>query len=107
MSHVWGSIESLLYFLLLAGAFFLMMRFGCGAHVHGHTASGSGPPETATDPVCGMIVATRDAKTSVHDGTTYHFCSTSCRETFDASPERYVKAKPTPRPPHHEEHNHG
>jgi hypothetical protein len=24
------------YYLLWAGAFFLMMRFGCGAHIMGH-----------------------------------------------------------------------
>ena len=29
-------MQSLLYFLLLAGLFFAMMRFGCGAHVMGH-----------------------------------------------------------------------
>jgi hypothetical protein len=27
---------SILYFLLWAGLFFVMMRFGCGAHVMGH-----------------------------------------------------------------------
>jgi hypothetical protein len=29
-------MQSLLYFLLSAGLFFVMMRFGCGAHVMGH-----------------------------------------------------------------------
>ncbi|MEX2650304.1 MAG: YHS domain-containing protein [Alphaproteobacteria bacterium] len=113
MSHFWGSIESLLYFLLLAGAFFLMMRFGCGAHVHRHGsgheggATGRPPPETATDPVCGMTVETRDAKTSVLDGVTHYFCSSECRETFEASPGTYLKTKPASRHPQHEEHSHG
>jgi YHS domain-containing protein len=113
MSHFWGSVESLAYFLLLAGAFFLMMRFGCGAHVHGHGsgpehgAAGSRPPESATDPVCGMTVAARDAKTSVLDGTIYYFCSTQCRETFEASPGTYLMARPATRHPQHEEHSHG
>lgn len=113
MTHFWGSIGSLLYFLLLAGAFFLMMRFGCGAHVHGHGpdhesgAADRAPPKTATDPVCGMTVATRDAKTSVLDGVTHYFCSSKCREAFEASPGTYRTAQSASRRPQHEEHVHG
>ncbi len=70
-------MESLIYFLLFAGAFFLMMRFGCGAHVmghgHGHGESSSGraesdsqarlvPPAKDIDPVCGMTVQTADGE---------------------------------------------
>ena len=68
-------MNSLLYFLLWAGFFFVMMRFGCGAHVmgHGHRHSGSrtdghdpsphdgqlaAPPGKAVDPVCHMNVET-------------------------------------------------
>ncbi len=29
-------MNSLIYFLIWGGLFFLMMRFGCGAHVMGH-----------------------------------------------------------------------
>ena len=29
-------MQPLLYFLLVAGLFIVMMRFGCGAHVMGH-----------------------------------------------------------------------
>jgi hypothetical protein len=30
------NMETLIYFALFAGLFFLMMRFGCGSHVMGH-----------------------------------------------------------------------
>jgi uncharacterized membrane protein YraQ (UPF0718 family)/YHS domain-containing protein len=39
----------------------------------------------ATDPVCGMQVATANAPASAtHDGRTHHFCSDRCRERFEA-----------------------
>jgi len=99
-------MEALIYFLLWAGVIFLMMRFGCGAHVMGH---GHGqheqrgarpeagrsdmrwvPPETDADPVCGKTVRTDQAKPSVHDGIVYYFCSRECRERFEAAPDLYV-----------------
>jgi len=89
-------MEVLIYFLLIAALFAVMMRFGCGAHVFGHRrkmVSGDQthlvPPTKDQDPVCGMIVETAKAKTSVHAGRLYHFCSTSCRDKFEASPGRY------------------
>jgi xanthine dehydrogenase accessory factor len=41
------------------------------------------PPESATDPVCGMSV-TADASSHPleHDGVTYYFCGSSCHRTF-------------------------
>lgn len=43
------------------------------------------------DPVCGMKL---DPNTSpymmAHEGQTYHFCSTACRDMFEASPEKYL-----------------
>jgi YHS domain-containing protein len=90
-------MEALIYFLLIAALFAVMMRFGCGAHVLGHRGKvGSGdqtrlvPPNKDKDPVCGMIVETAKAKTSVYAGRLYHFCSTSCRDKFEASPGRYI-----------------
>lgn len=39
---------------------------------------------TARDPVCGMEVDPEETDYSVeHDGRTYHFCSESCKESFD------------------------
>jgi YHS domain-containing protein len=85
-----------------------MMRFGCGAHVmgHGHGKHASGspqgpgngagprwiPPASAIDPVCGMTVAPDKAKSSVHNGEVYYFCSPDCREKFEASPADFLKA---------------
>ena len=101
-------MEALLYFALWAGFIFLMMRAGCGAHVMGHgqdrerTESALGnaetpefrwvPPEKDTDPVCKKSVATGKAKSSVHAGSVYYFCSRDCREVFEAAPDLYVGA---------------
>lgn len=92
---------SLIYFLIFAGLFALMMRFGCGSHVFGHghgqrhgsaagMPNGQAPGGTAKDPVCGMTVDTAKALSSVHAGQTYYFCSTACRDRFAASPEKFT-----------------
>lgn len=98
-------MDALLYFLLWAGLIFLMLRFGCGAHVMGHRggrkstsdADAGGqmdlrwiPPEKDSDPVCGRMVNTDEARPSVHDGNVYYFCSRECRDTFEAAPDAYL-----------------
>ena len=99
-------MEALLYFALWAGLIFLMMRFGCGAHIMGHgngmkpasdesnKTDGSAlrwiPPAKDVDPVCGKMVATDKAKPSVHDGSVFYFCSRECREIFEAAPDQYL-----------------
>ncbi len=99
-------MEALVFFALWAGVIFLMMRFGCGAHVLGHgrgtTQPGDGaastpsadlrwvPPKKDIDPVCGKTVQTGTARSSVHDGYVYYFCSRECREVFEAAPDVYV-----------------
>ena len=49
------------------------------------------------DPVCGASVsvkkALREGRTSVHQGKTYYFSSSDCKEKFDRDPARYA-AKP-------------
>ena len=105
-------MSTLLWFLIIGGLFFLMMRFGCGSHVmgHGHGQqeeheghSGSvppagaarwAPPRTEVDPVCGMTVNTDGAKSSVYNGTVYYFCSAEHRDQFEADPARYTGGKP-------------
>lgn len=43
------------------------------------------------DPVCGMEVSRLSAVAeSSYSGKTYYFCAESCRETFEAEPEKYV-----------------
>jgi YHS domain-containing protein len=115
-------MEALVWFAIWAGLIFLMMRFGCGAHVMGH---GHGqhsrhgedtpsdrerlrwvPPAMDIDPVCGKSVHTDQAKSAVLDGTVYYFCSNECRDRFEAAPQSYVgpKAKQEPK---QVEHTHG
>lgn len=118
---------TLLYFAVFAGLFFLMMRFGCGAHVMGHghgehegregqgggaarPGEGAGwrPPVTDVDPVCRMTVQTQGAKSSVYRGTVYYFCSAEHRDQFEADPERYVGSSSKPSAePKPMEHQHG
>jgi len=97
-------MEVLVYFAIWAALIFVMMRFGCGAHVlgHGHHHAHRGtddrptgeviPPREARDPVCGMIVEPSTAKSSVHDGRVYYFCSQECRKKFETTPLTYVKS---------------
>jgi len=114
-------MDALLQLLLFGGLMFLMMRFGCGAHMSGHrrkhgtqdgaknggccaTATGNSdpaaeseagnavtwaPPEKDRDPVCGETVLPAKAKSTVHDGQVFYFCSRDCREIFEAAPGLY------------------
>ena len=46
----------------------------------------------ATDPVCGMTVATGKAgRPAEFDGATYYFCSAGCRSEFQANPDSYAR----------------
>ena len=48
--------------------------------------------ETTThkDPVCGMQIEAADAAgQSEYQGQTIYFCSSSCKERFDAEPTRF------------------
>ena len=98
--------QYVLYYVLWAGLFFVMMRYGCGAHIMGHghhhgarlpdQAPGTGTPSIvpveAIDPVCGMTVQASTAKTAAFQGQVYYFCSQKCREKFEASPEPFLKS---------------
>ncbi len=107
-------MSGILYFALWAALIFVMMRFGCGAHVMGHgghrrrhDTHGQIPPVKATDPVCGMTVETATAKSSARSGHVYYFCSQTCREKFEASPGTYLKTPPASQKPmeaHHGAH---
>ena len=48
--------------------------------------------QQATDPVCGMEVS-KDANSekSQHNGKTYYFCSSDCREQFEAAPDDFAE----------------
>jgi len=46
----------------------------------------------AKDAVCGMMVDEKTAKyKSIHGGSVYYFCSSTCQKEFDKNPEKYVK----------------
>jgi YHS domain-containing protein len=50
----------------------------------------------AKDPVCGMDVnpeiASAQALTAEHDGTTYYFCGRGCKLDFVDEPSKYFEA---------------
>ncbi len=94
------SIKSLVSILIWGGLFFLMMRYGCGAHMmggHGRHGGRGKADETAEgqsmDPVCGMAVdREKSTAASAYRGQTYYFCSTACGDKFEQAPENYVGA---------------
>ncbi len=101
------SIKPFVSLLAWGGLLFVMMRYGCGAHMmggHGHHGGGEGKSsgDPTKDPVCGMeIDPPRAAAASVHEGTTYYFCSGSCRDKFEREPQKYVPASELEHGAHH------
>jgi YHS domain-containing protein len=93
-------MSGLLSLLLFAAFFYLMMRFGCGAHmVHGHEDHAGREGErgqkpgrlaTAMDPVCGMEVRAGEGYAKMHQGREYRFCSRECLDRFESEPLRYA-----------------
>ena len=87
-------MDGLFSLLLFAAFFYIMMWFGCGAHmVHGHGRH-TGHVETsgrkAVDPVCGMEVEPDKGYTKMYEGHQYRLCSRACLDTFEASPQQYA-----------------
>lgn len=88
-------MEGLLSFLVFGGLFFLMMRYGCGAHMAhgGHGGNDSHGADTEvkhTDPVCGMEVDTNHGYGKMHEGRLYRFCSRNCLDRFEENPAKYL-----------------
>jgi xanthine dehydrogenase accessory factor len=57
------------------------------------TAESTAPaiPETAVDPVCGMIVETATARHhSTYDGRDFYFCCPACKQMFERNPQEYL-----------------
>ena len=51
-------------------------------------------PEKVKDLVCGMVIDPRTAAgTTEFEGTTYHFCSLGCLESFEAEPHKYIQVE--------------
>lgn len=88
-------MEGLLWLLVFGVFFYLMMRFGCGAHmVHGHGGAHGGHvgEPGGKDPVCGMQVGADRGYTKMHAGARYAFCSKNCLDRFEADPDKYTVA---------------
>lgn len=97
-------MSGLVTFLLFGAVFFLMMRFGCGAHAghggHGDHEAGPGMGSNASlsasvDPVCGMRVEGDTGYARMYRGAAYRFCSRDCLDKFDASPDQYTARQPS------------
>lgn len=92
-------MEGLLSLLLFGGLFFLMMRFGCGAHMmhggheHAHGNKSQADGANYVDPVCGMSVDPEEGYGKMHQGRLQRFCSRDCLDKFETEPARYIAAK--------------
>jgi len=87
-------MDGLLYLLVFGVLFFVMMRYGCGAHIiHGQHGSHGGRGDMQAggkDPVCGMDVLPDQGYSMAWRGSIYCFCSRSCLEKFEATPEKFA-----------------
>ena len=90
-------MDGLLSLLLFGVLFFVMMRFGCGAHIMhgGHGSPGDGARSAGSqapgkDLVCGMEVAADEGYSFSWGGQTYRFCSRDCLDKFEASPATFA-----------------
>jgi len=91
-------MRGLVPFLLYGAFFYLMMRYGCGAHmVHGHGSHGhqghgasEAGEDSSKDPVCGMQVGPGQGYSKSQEGRVFHFCSKKCLDKFEAEPRRYA-----------------
>ena len=90
-------MDGFLSFLLFAALFYVMMRFGCGAHMahghHGSDRSNSADDAKHVDPVCGKHVDPNEGYGKMHAENLYRFCSRQCLDTFEADADRYTKKR--------------
>jgi Cu+-exporting ATPase len=68
-------------------------------NTHDHGQQSATESLQATDPVCGMRVATNSPRHAEHRGTRYFFCSDRCRTRFIGAPERYLPGNDGSNPP--------
>lgn len=70
-----------------------MRRTQPAIHVEAELLSAAEPLE-AKDPVCGMMVEIAGARyTTAYQGTTYYFCCSGCKRSFEKEPERYLQGQ--------------
>jgi len=90
-------MDGLISLLVFAGLFYLMMRFGCGAHMV-HSRNGRHDHEIGTDvkhldPVCGMQISPEDGYGKMHEGRLFRFCSRSCLDKFESAPQNFLNRR--------------
>ena len=89
-------MDGLFSLLLFGGLFYVMMRFGCGAHMtHGEKNGHAGHDSSTAiriDPVCDMEVDTEQGYGKMHEKQLYRFCSRNCLDKFEADPSRYTQS---------------
>lgn len=88
-------MEGLGTLLFWAALFFLLMRFGCGAHmIRGRGAHGEPKHDNRKnkhiDPVCDMEVEVDQGYGKMYEGELYRFCSRSCLDKFESDPKHYI-----------------
>ncbi|ADB63077.1 permease (plasmid) [Haloterrigena turkmenica DSM 5511] len=66
---------------------------------------GLGAPGPYRDPVCGMRTDGSEPA-ATHEGTTYYFCSETCKETFEAEPGTYATERPMVHADDSHDHDH-
>jgi len=82
-------------FLIFAGLFYVVMRYGCGAHmIHGHHGKHK-KSKKDIDPVCGMNVEVDKGYGKMYKSTLYRFCSRKCLDQFEADPDKYTEKSTT------------
>ena len=82
-------MQGLPMFQLVAAVIFLVLISSAAREDQGHRShqNGTARPGLAADPVCGIPVAPDEGYTKRHAGHTYHFCSESCLDRFEANPD--------------------
>ncbi len=90
-------MDGLLGLLIFGVLFFVMMRYGCGAHImhggHGSHGDHGDAQAGGKDPVCGMDVAPDKGYSMAWGGRMFRFCSRSCLEKFEAGPEKFAASE--------------
>ncbi len=89
-------MDAFITLLVFAVFFYVMMRFGCGAHlIHGdqchHDKKDVNHKEANNiDPICGKTVKSDEGYSLMYQHYLQRFCSRRCLDTFEANPGKYT-----------------
>ncbi len=81
------------YFELDYTFYLNLIAFGLSGFLLYVYRRGLGAPGQYRDPVCGMRTDDSDPS-ATHDGTTYYFCSRTCKQAFEEDPSEYADESP-------------